>query len=62
MTSSIRLFVSRRNLLKATAGVGAIAATGLLPQMLRARQAPAVIAQESALPQLPYGVASGDLG
>ncbi len=56
-----RLLVSRRGLLKATAAAGAVAATGLLPEMLSARRAPIVLAQESALPQLPYGVASGDI-
>ena len=59
--SANRLFVSRRTLLKATASVGTLAASGLLPEMLRARRAPIVLAQESAMPQLPYGVASGDI-
>lgn len=56
-----RLLVSRRTLLKATATVGTLAVSGLLPEMLRARRAPIVLAQESAIPQLPYGVASGDI-
>jgi len=61
MNASNRLLVSRRGLLKATAGVGTLAATGLIPAMLRSGRAPAVLAQESAIPQMPYGVASGDI-
>lgn len=53
--------VSRRQILRASAFVGLAAATGLIPDILRARRAPALIAQEAARPQLPYGVASGDI-
>lgn len=62
MKTQNRLHISRRGFLKAAAGTGSIlAATSLLPDILKSRRAPAVIAQEAAKPQLPYGVASGDI-
>ncbi|MEM7531494.1 MAG: alkaline phosphatase D family protein [Chloroflexota bacterium] len=61
MSYTNRLTVNRRTVLKATLGAGALASLGLIPEMLRTRKAPAVIAQEGDAPQMPFGVASGDI-
>jgi alkaline phosphatase D len=53
---------TRRSFLKRSVGFGsALAAGGLLPDIFRYRAAPAVIASAQAQPQIPYGVASGDI-
>lgn len=60
--STKKFFVSRRGFLKAGVGMGsALAYTSLLPGILQAKRAPALIRQSASLPQLPYGVASGDI-
>jgi len=52
---------NRRNFLKAAGAGSLVVAGGLLPGILRARRAPAVVAQAGARPEMPYGVASGDI-
>lgn len=59
---SKRSQMSRRYFLKGSLGVGGVlASAGLLPEILRAKQMPALITPDKQLPQLPYGVASGDI-
>jgi alkaline phosphatase D len=54
--------VNRRSFLKRSVGIGStLVAGGLLPDILRYRTAPAVIASAQAQVQIPYGVASGDI-
>jgi alkaline phosphatase D len=54
--------MSRRGFLQATLGVGStLGSASLLPGILQARQAPAMLRQPTSVPQLPYGVASGDI-
>lgn len=54
--------ISRRNFLKVSAGVGGLLVTrNMLPEIFVSRQAPALIRWEAAQPQMPYGVASGDI-
>lgn len=52
---------NRRNFLKVAGASGLVVAGGMLPQTLQSRRAPAVVAQQGARPQMPYGVASGDI-
>lgn len=60
--STKKFVIGRRAFLKGALGAGGIAvAGGLLPQMLQARQAPALIIPDIQRPQLPYGVTSGDI-
>lgn len=54
--------VSRRALVKATVGMAsALTGHSLLTEMLAAKQAPALHRAASTIPQLAYGVASGDV-